>query len=193
MADPFLDTASQRPPTGLDASARRLIVEIAGVSATEISRAFFHDAYAGFEDYCTAVAEVWGADEGQTLYLAIEDARHRDPVLLGPVQDREEAMAEAMVQLMPEPDFRRAVHTAYIAAHGPFHPEEGRITEICRVRGAPWAFDYGQGFVWVGDHEIEALAMAPAMSAIADPRFGGGVRAEFESARRELALVLRQP
>ena len=83
MADPFVDTASQRPPTGLDASARRLIVEVVGVSAGDIARGFFQDVYSGFDDYCVAVAQVWGADEGQTLYLAIEAARHGDPMRIG--------------------------------------------------------------------------------------------------------------
>jgi hypothetical protein len=183
MADPFLDTASQRPPTGLDASARRLIVEVVGVSAGDIARGFFQDVYSGFDDYCVAVAQVWGADEGQTLYLAIEAARHGDPMRIGPVRDP----ADAMIELMPEPDFRRAVHKAYVAAHGP-STEEERIAQICRARGAPWDFTYGEGFVWVGDQEIEALAVAPAVNAIADPRFAGGVKTEFESARRELAL-----
>lgn len=187
MPDLFLDTASQRPGPGLDAGARRLILGVLGVPLEDVVNLFFQDRYAGFDDYCRAVAEVWGPEDGARLVSALHNARDRDAMRISMAQRGTEAMAEAMFQLMPEPDFRLAVDLAYQDS-GRSNRKAQRITQICRARGAPWQFDDQEGFVWVGDQEVQVTAMAPAVSAIADPRFAGGVKAEFESARQELAL-----
>ena len=73
------------------------------------------------------------------------------------------------------------------------HEQEERITQICRSRRAPWSFTIEDGFVWTGDEEIEALAIIPALTALADARFAGGVKAEFESARQELSVGFDDP
>jgi hypothetical protein len=59
MANPYLDTTSQRPVTGLDKGARHLIVGVLDITPGHIVMTFFQDAYAGFEDYYSA-AMVWG-------------------------------------------------------------------------------------------------------------------------------------
>jgi hypothetical protein len=86
---------------------------------------------------------------------------------------------------MPEPDFRLAVETAARAA---LVTEKlaPRITEVCRARGAPWRFIADAGFQSVGDEVVERELLRPALAALNDPRFAGGVRSEFESARNEL-------
>jgi hypothetical protein len=63
-----------------------------------------------------------------------------------------------------------------------------RLTEICRSRGISWEVDVPAGFQWIGDEEVETHAIRPALSAIEDPRFAGGVKSEFNSARNELSL-----
>ena len=62
MANPHLDTASQRPPTGLNPEARELIVRIPIHSPGAIIRVLFLDLYASFDDYYAAVDAVWGLD-----------------------------------------------------------------------------------------------------------------------------------
>lgn len=42
------------------------------------------------------------------------------------------------------------------------------------------------GFEWVGDAEVRRELIEPALAAIHDGRFAGGVRSEFEQARAEL-------
>ena len=50
----------------------------------------------------------------------------------------------------------------------------------------PFKFDVDNGFEWVGDMEIRRELVEPALAAIHDPRFAGGVYSEFEKARSEL-------
>ena len=87
---------------------------------------------------------------------------------------------------MPEPDFRRAIHESLRAAPPDFC--EQRVTGICQSRGATWRYSLGAGFEWTGDSLVEGTVVAPALSAVEDPRFAGGVKSEFDSARAELAL-----
>ena len=195
VVDPRLDTASQRPPTGLDAAARRLIFTATEAPPAHIVAVFFRDTYADYDDYSRAVAEVWGLDEGQMLYSVVDSAMHGDAMLLG--SRSPDDVASALLEHMPEPDFRVAIAKAYSILHASaatldasigLHEQEERITQICRSRRAPWSFTIEDGFVWTGDEEIEALAIIPALTALADARFAGGVKAEFESARQELSV-----
>ncbi len=188
VVDPHLDTASQRPPTGLDPGARRLIVSATEAAPASIVQLFFRDTYADFDDYLRAVSAVWGSEPGQELYAAVDYAEHGDPMLLGSTSRRPDEVAIALLQSMPEPDFRAAIAKAYSSFPARSYQQEDRITHICRSRGAPWAFTLEDGFVWTGDEEIHTHAMTPALAALADPRFAGGVNSEFESARQELAL-----
>jgi hypothetical protein len=53
-------------------------------------------------------------------------------------------------------------------------------------RGIPWEFTVAEGFAWVGDAEVEELALRPALGAIQDPRLTGA-KDHFDAARNELA------
>ena len=187
MADPFSDTASQRPATGLDVSARSLILSVFDQADDRaIMIRFFQDHFADFQDYMNAVTAVWGADVGSELAARLVNARDEAELAI-PRGDGFMAMCNLALRCMPEPDFRRAIKEAFATARYMDRAEADRISSICRSRGIPWRFDRGDGFVWVGDQEVEERAVAPAMSALGDPRFSGGVRVEFESACAELA------
>jgi hypothetical protein len=189
MADEHLDTASQRRPTGMDAGARKLILEaIARVaSSARIVEAFFKDRYGNWDDYYAAVEEVWGGEAEWLVRSAVEQARSEHATALTGSDQAiaVKAIFEALLLAMPEPDFRLAVgqQAGLIRARG----LADRLTEICRRRGAPWRFDPFKGFQWTGDREIEASAIRPALDAIDDPRLGGS-KSEFDQARSELAL-----
>jgi hypothetical protein len=189
MANPMLDTASQRPATGMDKAARQLILNtLEGASNRSISSAFLQDRYADLEDYTVAVREVWGDAPADRMSNAVARAVNEQPtvVAFGDTQRAEERVANAVVLAMPEPDFRVAVFEV-ARGHTLASDPVARITSICRKRGIPWEFTAGEGFRWIGDAEVEASAMRPALSAVEDPRFLG-VKSHFDSARSELAL-----
>ncbi|MGH2837322.1 MAG: hypothetical protein ACRDJY_03100, partial [Thermoleophilaceae bacterium] len=97
----------------------------------------------------------------------------------------EVAGAYALLVAMPEADFRVAVEDGLRIA---LRMDEAapRITQVLRARGIPWVFTEENGFEWVGDELVEELVVNPAVSALSDPRFAGGVKSEFGSARNEL-------
>lgn len=99
--------------------------------------------------------------------------------------DPNEAGARALLANMPEADFRLAIEEALRITLRMGQAAE-RITSTCRIRGAPWSFHTANGFEWVGDATVERDLVSPAIAAINDPRFVGGVRSELESARAEL-------
>ena len=105
---------------------------------------------------------------------------------MGDTHRKEEAIANALLLHMPEPDFRLAVHKATQERDLAVNPVD-RINRICQRRGIPWEFTAADGFAWVGDAEVEELAMRPALSAIEDARLTGA-KHHFGVARSELAL-----
>jgi hypothetical protein len=192
MADPMLDTASQRPATGLDAGARKLILRVVEQLPADVIAVFFHDLYSGYDDYFDALEPVWGKGVSRACQVAVVSAGRRatDPTRHGITGDsavRERgAKAAALLLKMPEADFRRAIFDAQ--RRNPDPGDRVRITRICQKPGIPWAYEPDQGFVWVGDEETETHAVRPALAAISDPRFAGGVKSDFDSARSELAI-----
>jgi hypothetical protein len=190
MSNPMRDTASQRPATGMDAAARKLILNtLDGTSNRSVAFGFLHDSYADYEDYIAAVRQVWGADAAAEVENAGARAANegsRLVVAVGDSQRQEERVATAILVTMPEPDFRLAVFEVVQQQQIASDPV-ARITNICRKRGIPWEFTVSEGFRWVGDAEIESSAIRPALSAIEDPRLLG-VKSHFDSARSELAL-----
>lgn len=188
-ANAMLDTASQRPATGMDPSARQLILgTLQGCSNEAVMHEFFQDRYADFEDYTSAVREVWGDASADRMYEAVRraDSERSIVVSMSRIRQHDEDVIGAMLQHMPEPDFRLAVSDAVRAHRLAADPSE-RITGVCKRRGIPWDFTTSGGFRWVGDAQVEAEAMRPALSAIEDPRLASA-KSHFDSARSELAL-----
>jgi hypothetical protein len=191
MPDSHLDTAAQRPATGLDPGARELILrvlgELAGATPVSVVEALFRDRFGGRRDYLAAVETVRGAGVRYVCEQAMSQAEINAelPLDLRRRVDPVEAAAYALLMNMPEADFRLAVEDALRDARRMDDASE-RITRILRSRGIPWAFTGTGGFEWVGDELVEKNVLRPALSALNDPRFAGGVRSEFETARSEL-------
>lgn len=170
MADRTLDTASQPSATGLDPDARKLILQIVDQVPSAVLSVFFVDRFAGYADYYAAVSEVWGADRRRSCERAVSSAAAKASTPLsvssrGAARERE-VRARALLEHMPEPDFRTAVADTL-----QIEPKPGaaaRITELCRRRGVPRVFREGHGFDWVGDEAVERTAVLPALSAISD-------------------------
>jgi hypothetical protein len=189
MANPMLDTASQRPATGMDKAARQLILNtLAGSSNRSIIYRFLQDNYASIEDYTAAVREVWGDAPADRMSNTVDRAANEQPTVVTPgdAQRATEQVMTAMLLSMLEPDFRLAISEA-VHHHKLATNPVARITSICKKRGIPWEFTESEGFRWVGDADVEASAMRPALSAVEDPRLLG-VKSHFDSARSELAL-----
>jgi hypothetical protein len=187
-ANPTLDTASQRLATGMDEAARQLILNaLVGCGERIVFEGFLRDSYADLRDYASALEQVWGAEMAENVrFVATVTANEQStiPSFSDPYR-AENAVANAVLLHMPEPDFRLAVFQAVHDQRFAASPAE-RITSICKRRGIPWEFTESDGFVWTGDAEVEELALHPALSAIQDPRFAG-TKNHFDAARSELA------
>ncbi len=184
----MLDTASQRPATGMDVAARKLILKtLEGCSNSDALYGLWEDDYANFDDYTSAVRAVWGDGPADRLTNAVRRAVEEQPAApsVGAVRRNEEAVTEAALLYIPEPDFRVAVFRAF--SKDRLNTTVTRITSICRKRGIPWEFNISDGFRWIGDAEVETMVMRPALSAIEDARLASA-KSHFDSARAELAL-----
>jgi hypothetical protein len=174
----------------MDEGARKLILGVTqGVVATHVMVAeFFADQYGSWDDYFAAVAEVWGSETSWNVRSGVEGARAEtmNDMVIRTTEQVTDKVGEGLFLAMPEPDFRSAVFES-VRTRGRVPDTAERITRICQNRGIPWELDWREGFRWVGDREIESLAVRPALSAIEDPRFAG-VKSEFDQARKELAL-----
>lgn len=188
-ANPMLDTASQRPATGMDKAARQLILNaLEGCAEHAVTDSFLRDSYPDLADYVTALRQVWGDDAAEDVAYVVTIVSNEQSTIpsFGDPHRAENAVANALLLHMPEPDFRLAVFQAVRDQPLTANPAE-RITSICKRRGIPWEFTASDGFTWIGDAEMEVLAVRPALSAIQDPRLAGP-KSHFDSARSELAL-----
>lgn len=194
---PHVDTAAQRPATGLDAGARTLILRVleeilfhkrASVPPqAAIIRWFFENRYGNYPDYMNAVESVWGGTERFRLEHAVSEAQVNaefPATLTMPSRTAgQEAGQLALLLSMPEPDFRLAVEKSLISLDS-MDAAADRITTICHNRGIPWRL----GFEWTGDQTIERDVMTPALTILNDPRLASGAGKEFAQARVELKL-----
>jgi hypothetical protein len=155
---------------------------VAGLDAIDVVDFFFRDRFGSLDDYFSAVRDVWGIATEFVLRGAISSAETTPAGAFA----RRLAGAHALLVGAPEPDFRAATTEALRAA-GRMKNAADRISQICQIRGAPWAFSQLGGFEYVGDEEVDRELIQPALAAINRPEFAGGVRAEFEAARSELA------
>ncbi len=200
IMDEKLDTSAQRPPTGLNRGAREMILEIIqevhAVGVQGIVEALFTKRYSSRQDYYEALEQVWGEDIRAACTREVNEAESRAGVeanstgllrrVFGSRPHR--AGAWALLISMPESDFRLAVESVVIAQKFKRGRAARRITEVCERRGSPWVFRKKEGFVWVGERLVEEQLLRPAATILADPRFAGGVKMEFEAARNELGV-----
>jgi hypothetical protein len=192
MADPMVDTATQRPATGLDRGARVLILrvleELHAGDALGIIDAFFYDRFGGRRDYYEALERVWGLGGRRFCEEAVSSAEiQAEHAMTWPRPDKHLVGAYTLLVHMPESDFRLAAEKA-LEHNANAQYACRRITEICRARGVPWVMTEENGFEWVGDAIVEEELLRPALSALEDPRFAGGVKTEFDTARNELSV-----
>jgi hypothetical protein len=187
IPDPLLDTASQRPPTGMDYGARALILGTLQMTHSAILQAFLAERFLSVDDYLSAVEPVWGSEQVETIRTEIERAANQVPSVtsFGEQAQAENLFALTVLAHLPESDFRSAVLLASLGA--PVAPTDA-INRICRNRRIEWEFETSEGFAWIGDEEVEQRAIRPALSAITDARFAGATRSEFDQARVEIAL-----
>lgn len=184
----MLDTASQRPATGMDGGAPQLILNtLEGCPECLVMDGFLRDACPDLGDYVSAVGRVWGEDVAADLAheLTARASQMSTAPSFGDAYRKDEDIANALLLNMPEPDYRLAVKVAVQERKLAANPV-ARINEICQRRGIPWELTAADGFAWVGDAEVEELAIRPAISAIDDPRLTGA-RDHFNTARSELA------
>jgi hypothetical protein len=198
---PHVDTAAQRPATGLDKGARQLMLHVvaeigdqrrSSVPTPEfVIWRYFHNRYGSWADYMDAVEAVWGDAIRFQLVQETESARAEaefGPVISTRAGARGQTAASLVLLLgMPEPDFRMAIEVTlrYLQALEDFAE---RISEICRNRGIPWRLDPKTGFEWTGDDVIEQEVLAPALTILNDSRLASGAGKEFAQARAELKL-----
>jgi HEPN domain-containing protein len=172
----------------MDEGARQLILDtLEGCPERAVLQGFLRDAYPDLEDYVKALREVWGEDAAEEVGYAVTVRLNEQSTIpsFGDAYRGEENVANAALLHVPEPDFRLAVHKAVQEQTLAINPLE-RINAICGRRGIPWEFTAADGFTWIGDAEVEELAMRPALSAVQDPRLTGA-KDHFSSARSELA------
>jgi hypothetical protein len=168
----------------------RVVASIADIGPEQMLSAFFYDRFGGLDDYFRGVSEVWGEGEGLRLDQVVNEAGTNAEfgfTIGRPRPDANLVRAHALLLQMPEPDFRLAISEALWAVNR-MDDAAARITAICKNRGAPWAFSHPDGFEYVGDQQVEAELIRPALAAVNRAEFAGGVKQEFDSARAELAL-----
>lgn len=194
--------ASQRRLTGLDRSAREVVLQrLAEASVPPhvvLSGLLRASAVSGIQDYLQAIAELWGSDISNEVSAAMEEfvaARVNHGRL-----DWERAAPDAwrahspagLLLVMPEPDFLTAVELAVSAAPDPRHRAgvlAGVINQVCDRRGVHYRLaGLPPRFEWTSDPETLRAVIAPALEALADARLAAGAGVEYASARAELRV-----
>lgn len=199
-------THELRAPTGLDEGGRTALLR--ALEDVHVSRVRLVDAlmrlgtYSGIRDYLHAVEEVHDTESGMRVIEAMRAAadEHEDILAVDWERDRAEAaqvgMPLGLLLGMPTPDFLTAVQLGIRAAPDP-NDRAGslaaEINRICEVRGVHYRLrGLPPVFEWTGDVEIETNVLAPALSALDDPRLCNGPKVEFDEARRELRNNTRE-
>lgn len=193
-------TAELRAPTGLDqrtrgALLRKLTSERLDGYPALLAALIDRGAWANWDECLEGVEEVWGNTPAEEIREAIDAVPDRHTTRLDwervRLDHEREDRARAALLVLPEPDFLSAIEAGAERALDPFElarvPQE--INRICELRGVPYRLR-GVGstlrFEWVGDEEIAARVIGPALSALDDPRLSGGARQEFNDARQQL-------
>lgn len=170
-----LPTLAQIPPTGLDRGARMLLVEAAETLPSVVVHYFFAGSWADLADYLAGLDQAGHAAAAAGISLGTGSKSPTD----------NEGAARTVLTYMPDGDFLTAIERAL---HGlfdswDFEPYVRAINEVSERRGVPYRIDQSGVFEWVGDPLTETEVLAPALSALDDPRLSGGPHDEFIAAR----------
>src|SRR5665213_3561739 len=134
VANPMLDTSTQRPATGMDKDAGQLILHtLEGASERAVLYGFLTDRYANVEDYTRGVREVWGESPADRMSNAVARAINEQPTIIafGDMQRAEKRAANAVLLHIQELVLLAVVTEEEPQKHGAVRPV-GRITKICR-------------------------------------------------------------
>jgi hypothetical protein len=199
-------THELRGPTGLDEDARRVILRALAdaqvAHARLVSGLMRAGTYSGIRDYLRAVEEVHGTAVGMGVIEAMRAATSEQEDILAIDWQGEQARAAqtgmplGLLLAMPTADFLTAVELGIAAAPDPSARAgslASEINRICEARGIHYRLEgFPPAFKWTGDVEIQKNVLAPALSALDDPRLRDGPKVEFDSARRELRTNTRE-
>ena len=171
-----LPTIALRPPTGLDRGARRLLVATLGkLGHRAVVTGFFRGTWADLPDYLDGLEAAGRSAEAEAI-------RHEANLYALSTQE----WAAAVLTFMPDGDFLTALEGAlgYALQYGyaKEHTSE-EMNAVCERRGVPYRLTERRTFEWVGDPIVETEVLAPALSALDDPRLAGGPHDEFMAAR----------
>ena len=134
---------------------------------------FLAEEFASVNDYLGALTAVQGNDDAtRRISDAIDEAFAQAGTVMSFAEqtNAEEFVAETFLVQLPEADFRRAMFKA-TANMSP--SPASKSSRICQNRLIEWEFIPDYGFRWIGDEEVAARAVRPALTAIEDPRFAG--------------------
>jgi len=153
----------------LDPSGRGMVLP-----TTVVSR-FFSGNWSDLSDYLEGLDQT-GQDEAAEAIRLTRDSK---------MPTRNEESARTVLTYMPDGDYLTAVEIVLYAdiRLRNVDPYLAAINGICKRRGVPYRLTRGGAFEWVGDPLTETEVLAPALSALDDPRLAGAPQDEFTAAR----------
>lgn len=164
-------------PTGLDRGTRQLLVgAVQGYSYSDVLRSFFAGTWADLDDYLDGLDQTGRSEAAAAI---------RTDVFKG---QSDHNQSVAVLRQMPDADFLDAIERLLPDRYSPYQDSVvTRLHGVCERRGVPYRLNLdGKGelkFEWVGDPVVESEVLAPALSALDDPRLSGGPQDEFVAAR----------
>lgn len=159
-------------------------------------------SYSGIKDYLRAVEEVHDTETSIQVIEAMRTATSEQEDILAIDYELEGKRAAAigmplgMLLGMPTADFLTVVELGIASAPDAYARSgslASEINRVCDVRGIHYRLEgLPAAFKWTGDAEIQKNVLAPALSALDEPRLRNGPKVEYDSARRELRTNTRE-
>jgi hypothetical protein len=193
-------TALQRRPQ-LDRGARRTMLSYAIAYESPydtFAKLFFRlardGAFGDLNGYLGAVEQTHGTAVRKALTKSITQEvenfiQEQGPSMYAYTQGKGKiwaARAPGFALLhMPEGDFLRALELACVGDTDSARQRRSHINAICDKIGVDYRIEDDGVFRWTGDERVAETAVAPAVSALTDPRLAGAAT-EFEDARLKL-------
>lgn len=150
-----------------------LVREVWRASLSEVVDLFFEGSWADLADYLDGLRASGHVEAAGSIETAATGLPHT------------ETYATAVLSFMPDGDFLTALENILAGYHDQaLYLVEDSVNQICQRRGVPYRLaESGRVFEWVGDPLTETEVLAPALSALDDPRLSGGPHDEFIAAR----------